>query len=503
MNIKKLSIWSVLLILVLIFSFILRLIYFNDNTAIWWDSADYLTGAKEIAGKFDLEHYELSPRRPFFLSVFWGALIFLGANDTMLHFSVLIFSMIAVWMTYLIGKDLYSKKAGLISAFMLAVFWPHLFHTARLLTDVIASTFWLIALYFFIKGYIKEEKQLKNLILFGLFFGLSWFTRSAIIIMIGPLLLTIILKDKLNFVKNKNLWLALLAIFIAISPFIIYLATQFDNPLQAYTGIGQGRFEGGGFKGLYDNTKLIITSMMLPFVIIFLIGLFYALEFLFGLDFLVKKENSSIRNNFFLFIIFITPLAFLGLTFNRALEERYFFSVFPIAFIIGAQGLTRLNDYLKKYYKHLGLVVIIGLLLWGAIAHISTADIIIDARSQGFAEIKFAGEWIKENSDADAVVMSASKFQNMYYSERDTIPICDTEECRQNQNLFIERLRETNPDFVVFSIYEQGFTPNYLFFINGYIFAQDNPSLLKPLYWYPKEIDNQNPPKIVVYKYLG
>ncbi len=497
----KINKFTVLLMLILLFSFILRLMYFNDNTAEWWDSADYMVGAKEIAGKIDLANYELSPRRPFFLSLFWGAFVFLGANDAVLHFSVLIFSMLAILMVYLIGKELYNEKVGLIASLMLGVFWSHLFHTARLLTDVIASTFWLIALYFFIKGYLKNEKQTKNLILFGVFFGLSWFTRSAIIVMLAPLFLTILTKDKLKFLKKKSLWLGVLAILIAISPFFIYLFTQYDNPIQAYTGVGEGRFEGGGIKGFTENISLIANSLMLPFTIIFLIGLFFLLDFFLGLDLLLKNDEN-VRAKFFLFILLATPIIFFGLTFNRALEERYFFPIFPIIFIIGGYGLMRLNDYLNKYYKYLGILVILALLILGSVVNISQANSLIKARAEGFAEIKYAGEWIKSNSNKDAVVMSASKFQNMYYSERDTIPFCPDKECMGNQELFLKRLKETKPNYVVLSIYEQGFTPEYLYFVNGYIFAQNNRDKLKPVYWYPEKFDENNPPRIVVYEYL-
>jgi len=498
----KISKFTILLILILLFSFILRLMYFNDNTAEWWDSADYMVGAKEIAGKVDLDNYELNPRRPFFLSLFWGALIFLGANDMVLHFSVLILSMLAVWFTYLIGKEIYNEKIGLIASLMLGVFWSHLFHTARLLTDVVASTFWLIALYFFIKGYLKDKKTVKNLILFGIFFGLSWFTRSAIIMMLAPLFLIVLTKDKLKFLKKKSLWFGILAILIVISPFFIYLFTQYDNPVQAYTGVGQGRFEGGGIKGFTSNISLFINSLMLPFTIIFLIGLFFLLDFFLGLD-LLFKDNGEIRNKFFLFILLITPIIFFGLTFSRALEERYFFPIFPIAFIIGGYGLTRLSDYLNKYYKYFGLLVILGLLIWGSVINIAQADSLVKSKSEGFAEVKYAGEWIKANSNKDDVVMSASKFQNMYYSERDTIPLCPDKECMTNQELFLKRLKDTKPKYIVFSIYEPGFTPEYLYFIKGYIFAQNNRDKLKPVYWYPKEVDDNNPPRIVVYGYIG
>ena len=66
------DIHTYLLIALLIFAFILRLMYFNIDQAVWWDGADYLTGAKVIGQDLPLNHYEFNPRRPFFLSVFWA-----------------------------------------------------------------------------------------------------------------------------------------------------------------------------------------------------------------------------------------------------------------------------------------------------------------------------------------------------------------------------------------------------------------------------------------------
>ena len=90
--VKSREVWVIVGILLLAFvlRFVLAVSY--APPAQWWDSGDYLTGAKEIAGIVDLDTYDLSPRRPFFLSAFWGFLLKLGGSDTTLLFFQVVFS---------------------------------------------------------------------------------------------------------------------------------------------------------------------------------------------------------------------------------------------------------------------------------------------------------------------------------------------------------------------------------------------------------------------------
>src|SRR3989344_8780125 len=101
--------WNILLLLILILGIGIRIYYFNIEQAVWWDEAEYTSGAKLIGGKLpENVNYEFNPRRPFFLPLFWGIIFKLGGNEFILRFFQLLFSIVALFLTYLIGKEMYN-----------------------------------------------------------------------------------------------------------------------------------------------------------------------------------------------------------------------------------------------------------------------------------------------------------------------------------------------------------------------------------------------------------
>jgi len=495
---------NVVFVLVLLLSLVLRFNYYNVNVAQWWDEADYTTGAKVIANselRESLSQYTFNPRRPFFTSLFWGGILFFGGNDTALHFSVLLFSIIGVWLTYLIGKELFNKEAGIIGSLILGISWVHLFYTARFLTEIVATTFYLAAAYFFIKGFVKDDNW-KMCALAGLFFGLSWFTRSQMIMMIVPFVVYLFLKDKFRLFLNKKVYITLLLILIAMSPFFLYLLS-FENPIKTYSGVGTGRFEGGGLKGFIENTAIILNSFQGLFFTLLLIGLVaYGIDIVLGYDFIWKGDKEILKKIFVLLWV-LMPWLFFGLTFNRGLEDRYFIPSFPIAFLIIGFLLIKAKELFEKYVnfkysKFVAYAIILLILTYGANTQLKTADDLIKARANTFDLTKYAGEWIKERSDSKDSVVSASKYQNMYYSERDTFPFCEDNKCRENETIFIDKLKVINPKYVVVSVYEPGFTPQW-----AYTIGQRYSNLLGPVKAYCQEpgCEKGGAPLLIVYEY--
>ena len=66
---------------------------------------------------------------------------------------------------------------------------------------------------------------------------------------------------------------------------------------------------------------------------------------------------------------------------------------------------------------------------------------------------------------------------------------------KENETLFLERLEEINPKYVVISVYEPAFTPQW-----AYSFPQKYSQLLKPVQAY---LDQNQNPILVIYEYNG
>jgi 4-amino-4-deoxy-L-arabinose transferase-like glycosyltransferase len=507
--------YLIALIIILLFAFVLRFTYYDINKAVWWDSADYLTGAKEIFGKIDLDTYELNPKRPFFLPLLWGSIMFLGGEEKALHFSVLIFSMLAVFFTYLIGKEMYNKKIGLMSALLTAPLWGYLFHTARLLTDIVALAFWLMTAFFFWKYYKTNEK--KYFYYTAIFISLSIFTRAASIINFIPLAIMMLVKERLNFFKEKKFWASILIFLIIFSPFLIWLFITQDKPIEKFTGIGgEGkRFRKEGFKisdigDLWKNLNYVSNSILTPKIAsispnllgltIFLLIFYLCLDLFLGLDILIKKryKEKKEKNDFnldkklFLLLWILTPYIFYSV-FNPGIEDRYLFAMFPPILILFSTGILKIKSFLSIYKKEIATLAVIAILAVFIYIHISTADIIIKNKANSYAEVAHAGKWIKENTLPSDKIISASKFQNMYYSERETYPFQGKEPEKEAE--FKSYLEEINPKYIVVSVFEPGFTPEWI-----YNYPQKHPELLTPVQAYFAD-PQQTQPLLIIYKY--
>src|SRR3989344_1829741 len=208
-------------IAILIFAFYLRLRYFNINTAIWYDEGSYLNMAKRIGLNLDYLNDDYYFRRTFFLPLLFAFLYKISGNtEILLRISMLLFSTATVVFAYLLIKEMFDKKYAMISAFVMSVAWLPLFFTSRLLTNIPDVFFITAGLYFFWQGYANNKSKL-GIYLSALFFGLGIFTRFASLIMLIPIFVYILTKEKLGFLKNKQLWIMLFIMLLILMPFFI------------------------------------------------------------------------------------------------------------------------------------------------------------------------------------------------------------------------------------------------------------------------------------------
>lgn len=477
--------WLLILLIILVFAVIIRIWVFSItlNQPVWWDEGDYLTVAKKIGNNNLYPNFKLSelsnPRRPLLLPIIWGIIFKFGFGEATIRLTQFIFSMFAVFLTYLVGKEMFNKKVGLIAGFLMSVFWLNLFFTGRLLLGLPATTFWLASVYFFWKGYVKKENK-KYIWLAGLFFGFSVFTRAASLVMIIPLLIFILMKDKLNFLKNKNLWIAVVIFLLIFSPFLIWVGINYGNPFKKFTGVGEGRFSQLSLNTLIQgNTKEFIkffpTYLQIPFLIVFLIGLIYFLDIFLGLDLLFKEEGAKLRKKIFLLMWIIVPLLFFGITTSQgSMEPRYLIYIFPAVFMILSVGLLKIYGYIKKYDKRFALVVVAIILLTGTSYQLNHASDIINFKKTSYYPIKEAALWIKEHTNMNDNIISQSAPQNMYYSERSTYGYD-----------WWDRRSEIKPKYMIISAFENH--PEWVYTypeknnlkpVQVYMVAENKPSLI-------------------------
>jgi len=450
---------------IFIFAIAIRLYFFfiTKSQPVWWDASDYLTQAKYFAGKLDFNIF-FNPRRPFFLALLWGILFRLGFGEISARFTELIFSIFAIPAIYLIGKMMFNKKIALISAFLLSIFWQHLFFSFRLMTEIPAMTFFLFSVYFFWKGYVKKNNKI--LIWFGVFLGLAFLTRAGTLVMFAIFPLYLLVTERLKFLKNKHLWYSGLIILLIMSSFFVFIYfKQGGNPITPFLGltaesteIGASRFgDIMGIKGIFEYTSFFPVYFGKTLLILFLISLsLFLFNLIINLDLIFKNKLGKLNRNFFILVWALVPFIYHTI-FMGHMEPRYILMAFPPFFLILSGGILTISDFLKKYYKYLGILIIIVILALGAHYQLNHADELIKIKSTSYLEIKQSGEWMKENSNPEDIIVSSSRFQIAYYSERKTYPFHLGSELgflRANESDFDKFVQEYKPKYLMISVFE-------------------------------------------------
>jgi len=424
-----------LFIIVLITAIIIRFWIFLDtmDQPLWFDAASFLATAKKWGLGLNITEVWYY-RRGLFWPVFCAMFFKLGLGEKAIRFTEVLFSTGIVVVSYILIKEMFNKKLALLASLGLTLSWVILFFTGRPMTSIPASFFLLLSLLFFWKGYELKQGN-KFLYLFSLFYALSILTRMQYLMFAPIFLIYFFVKEKFRFLKNKNLWIALLIFILMFLPTFIMYAKHFGNPIQDvmshYFSVGETSTIERSFFTLFDFFKdlpYVLTGKMFPsfintllqplFLLLIIGSIYFFLDLLLGFDRLF--ENKNIQKKFFVFLWIVLPLLFLGYITNVA-EQRYVIPILPFLFLIISFGLLNIGNFLFKQLKfdrkYLTFLVFI-LMIFLLIPNFSFADNLIDSKKTSYLEIKQAGLWIKENSNPNDLVISSSYPQASYYSER-------------------------------------------------------------------------------------
>ena len=508
-------------IAVLVLAFLIRFWVFLKtlNQPLWWDAADYLTTAKRWAG-FNLNNIWYY-RRGFFWALFCALFFKIGLGETTIRFTELLFSTGIVAVSYFLVKDMFNKKLALLTTIGLTFSWVILFFSGRVLTDIPSAFFLLTSVLLFWKGYVLKQGN-KFLYLFAVFYAISVLTRMQYLMFAIPILIFIFTKEKFSMFKNKKLWVAAAIFILFLIPQVILYSSHYGNPvtdiLSHYFGI-QVSSEipvniTPGFSNVFDYFLDLPYILTLPVFLLFIIGIFYFFASLFlGFDRIFTDEH--IQNQFFVFLWIAIAFLFLGYM-TMYVEQRYIIQTLPFVFLVAFSPLSSLPQFFsskfsisKKISVLLVCTILIFLMIYPAIgflkntkSNLSWSKELIEAKSTSYLEVKQAGEWIKQNSLPEDIILSVSLPQTMYYSERKTYPfdigsqdMCarDTALCNkysEGEKGFEEFIKENKPKYLIVSAFEVH--PDWT---NSYI--NNNQQSLIPVQAY---MQNQQP-VLVIYQF--
>jgi len=421
---------NLILVAILVFAFIIRLYYFSvtKGQVVWWDEAEYMNMARAWAGALNYE-YIFFAVRPVLLSLIISVFLKIGGGEPLIRASLLVLSIISIYGMYLLGKEMFNKKLGLITAFFMSVFSLHLFQTYRILVDLPSLTFSTFAAFFFYRYF--KTKENKALYIGAVLIGIGTLFRITTAMFLFAVLAYLLITERLNFLKKKEYWIAAVIFLLILSPYFIWGYFQFNGFVISQAGAWnapQEDYFGNGYGNMRNYFRLLKPDLTWPLLIFFYLGLIAMYKLVLGFDVLMKGKNLKLKRDLLLVLLFIIPIIVVSLSINNFYDDRYILTAFPAMFIISTAFILKSYDFIKKKNKIIAIILLALLLGYIGYLQLQHADASIKTKVSSYYTVKEAGLWLKENSGPYDKIITSSAPQIEYYSERHVIWPKSTEE---------------------------------------------------------------------------
>ncbi len=436
---------NLMLVGIIVFAFVIRLWFFSwtNQQTLWFDEAEYMSTAKKWA--FGVE-YILNPQRPPLFQLISAVAFMIGLGEIFIRFAfVLLPSTFVVFAVYLLGKEMYDKKVGLIAAFLTAVSWTLLFWGTRVQPDFFSLAFGITALWLMWR-YWKENKT--NLAVWAaILAALSFYFKVTGLLVPMIIALFILVKDRFDGFKNKDYWLFALAYIVTMIPYFIWSKLTFGTSMAFRSGYSNQVVNDWPFAwGVLDYFSILSGGVLF---ILFIIGVVLGLKFLLYIDVLIKDKKKVFDPNIF-GILALAYIASFYIFYSRGIEDRWIFLWLPFMFFFIANALKAIYGVVKKQGKTLAVIVVLLLLVWGANNQFQHAKSLTESKLGGDGRVGGGGVGIKDDAVVGDSVRSRSKTQNTYYSERFTKSYNDF----GDQYEMDKWILENTPKYFVVSVFE-------------------------------------------------
>ncbi len=349
------------LLSILLLSLLIRIVYLLSKQSLWWDSHVYLSMGKHIFSSGNLGVWEAF--RPLVHPIILGAFWKIGLDPLFVGKILdLIFSLTAIYLTYLVGKELFGRTVGLISSLIFSLSPLFIMFTGLIQTEPLAITLSLLGIYFFTKTIIKKDSQKENekegwkkdkneeyktshktknnfkLFLAGLFLSLSFLTKFPQGIIFGVVFLVLLFKREKIFQKVKEMFFLVAGFSVPFLPYMIFNYFNYPNMFEPFTSGSSIVTTATWAYGL--GISYYLTAFFLQnFIYFFYFGYIYY----FFRDGHWKDQRKV--------IVFLIPLMFFAyFTFAVPRKEvRYLVPSLPFLGMMVSYIILKIYRHLKKY----------------------------------------------------------------------------------------------------------------------------------------------------------
>lgn len=330
--------------LILILGLILRLVSLNQS--LWLDEAINVVNAKNLGLLTFITKYPIGDFHPpgyFLLLWLWSHLM--GFSEIMVRIPSVIFGLLTIWLTYLIGKKLFSENVGILSGLLLASAPLHVYYSQEARMYSLAALAVTLNVYFFLK-LLKKESNSK-----------IYYVVSAALVIYSDYLAYLIFPTQLIylFLFEKSKLVNFLKVFLVpFAAFIIWLPIFYEQLMNglktAYLVPGWADVVGGvSIKNLgLIFAKIVVGRVsfddkILYTLLILIAGLIYG-----GIIVKSLRKNNGHIKLFILWIIVPVILAIVISFFVPVLSYFRLLFILPAIYLLLATGVESLSKQLKK-----------------------------------------------------------------------------------------------------------------------------------------------------------
>lgn len=273
-----------------------------------------------------------------------------------------IFSTLTVLFVYKIGKLVWDKKTGLLSALVITFSVAHLVNSYYVTVDVPVTFFSVLTFYYFVK-LIKEPRNRGNYLKIGASIGLAISTKYNALLLL-PFYVFVLLfylgKKSIIFLKNKKVYLRkevlvnfilslliTLTVFAIINPFVFL---SFDEFYEDFT-YEISRVRSVGDMSIVPSEHFWSYNLIYALLPGFSI---FGLTLLFSSFFVVKRDKY-----FHLFLLWVLSVYFINESFTDK-SPRYVLPLFPMAGLLMGRAVA-VKKNLNFLLIGMGLIVLVFL----------------------------------------------------------------------------------------------------------------------------------------------
>lgn len=323
----------------------------GQSSLVSWDEAWYGAIARNILNSGNLlflswngSIYSDHPPAGFWIIALFESIF--GVDEFGVRVGSAIFGLLGLYITYLVGREFFSKTTGFASALALSSAYWYLFRSRSGNLDIFLTVFFILTFYLA----VKASKNPKFLLPFALSLGMLILTKSLIPLTIIPALIIIFSRSKISL---KQIIFPAIAFLVLILPWFAALYFFENSAFYKYFQTGT--------PGVGKETNFFVNFKQIRQYLHFGVGKWFwpgVLGILAG--FLTLNRGLVVLSVFC--ISFFAPFVLSEKGQIWHLIPLYPFMILSFFGFLTVVSRLIIDKFFKRYKKELGVLVSLGLL---------------------------------------------------------------------------------------------------------------------------------------------